>query len=103
MKFFVPHARDEQETSSVIKLISEFTGFPIPSPKIYSIRYRHNRIFMSATVGEDPYKYYQEKGPVIAILEKDGLYAICTPNRGVVRGEPILVGSPSVQQVIHFD
>lgn len=103
MNFFIPFAKDEEEANSVIKSISEFTGFSIPLSKIYSIHYKHNGISMSATIGENPDKYYFEVGPVIAILKKPGLYAICTPNRGVIRGEPILVGSSSVQRVIYFD
>jgi hypothetical protein len=41
---------------------------------------------------------------VLVILQaEDGLYLVCTENRGVLRGEPILVGSGEVYQITEFD
>jgi hypothetical protein len=39
---------------------------------------------------------------VVAIL-KSNAYRVCTHNRGVVRGEPILVGLNEVRRIEHFD
>lgn len=103
MRFFIPLASSDEEAESVLDSTAKFTGFPIPSPRIYSIAYRHNGIEMIATVGKEPNKYYQTAGPVIAILFRTGCYAICTANRRVLRGEPILVGEQSVSSVRRFE
>lgn len=103
MKFFIPLVEEDAQAEGVIAAASRFTGHPIPSPRIYSIAYKHNGKSMKATVGESPNLYYHEEGPVICILGDETLYAVCTKNRGVGRGEPILVGRRSVLWVIHFD
>lgn len=103
MKFFIPFASDEAQGERVLNAVSEFTGFPIPSPRIYSLTYQHNGKEMIATVGDVVPGYYQEIGPVIAILYREGLFAICTRDRGVARGEPIYANAQSVLSVLHFD
>jgi hypothetical protein len=103
MKFFIPLAEDDAQAERVITATSEFTKFAIPSPRIYSIDYEHNSKRMRATVGEDPDGYYREVGPVICILANDNLLAVCTRDRGVLKGEPILVGRQSVSFINYFD
>ncbi len=103
MKFFIPLAEDDAQAERVISATSEFTKHVIPSPRIYSIEYEHHDKRMKATVGENPDSYYQEIGPVICILGNDNLLAVCTRDRGVARGEPILVGRQSVVSISYFD
>jgi hypothetical protein len=54
-------------------------------------------------VGEDPDNYYHEVGPVICILGDDNVLAVCTKYRGVLGGEPILVGRHALFSVTRFD
>ena len=101
-KFFVPHAKDEVEAETVLESIAKFIGRPAPTRRIFRISYDHNQMPMNAEVGSDPEPYYREKGPVIAIFGGDPL-CICLPDRGVVRGSPILVGANTVQHIEYFD
>ena len=92
MKFFIPFSSDDEQAESVLDATSKFTGFPIPERRIYQIDYSHNGTKMRATVGEPADDYYREEGPVIALLKNESCLAICTKDRGVVRGTPIFVG-----------
>lgn len=103
MKFFIPAAKDDLEAESVLRKIAQFVGFGIPEPRIYSLTYWHNGKAMTATVGENPDSYYQEVGPVIAILQREDCLAVCLPHRGVLRGEPIYVGDAPTNKVEFFE
>jgi len=88
MNFFIPAAKDEEESEGVYKSIKDFArqtlGWNVTERRIFSLTYQHE--------GE---RYYVEVGKpdprvreiVVAILESNA-YLVCTYNRGVVRGEP---------------
>jgi hypothetical protein len=104
MKFFLPHAKDfvqAEETYQAIKKNVEGDTFPTERKRYYEIFYRHNGQDMHARVGEnDPL----EREPVIAIFRakhSGGPFMVCTPNRGVVRGEPILASGDA--RAIEFE
>ena len=71
--------------------------------RYYEIRYRHNGRDVVARVGEnDPL----EHAPVIAIFRaahRSGPFLICTPNRGVVRGDPIMADGSDRTYAIKFE
>ena len=102
MKFFVPEAENETEALSVWKATRKFAeetlGWKVSERRIFSISYRH-----------DGKKYYVEVGKpdprireiVLVILESD-TYLVCTPNRGVLRGMPILVGRNEAEKIRDF-
>ncbi len=102
MKFFIPHSNDESEAISVYQGIKSFaetqTSWTISGRRIYSISYRHEGKKYTATVGERENRVGEE---VIAILDSV-TYLVCTPNRGVIRGEPILVGKAEATIVEDF-
>ena len=106
MKFFIPFAKDEkqeQEVYSGIKqFVSEELGATISDRHIYSLEYVHEGNSYYAEVGKS---HALNGEPVIAILYEElrDLYHVCTTNRGVVRGVPILAGAHSVKSVTHFD
>lgn len=102
-RFFLPFARDEKQEEQVWqscrKFAEETTGWQVdPDQRIFSLAFTHN--------GED---YYAEVGqpepltgePVIAILASNA-YLICTPNRGVLKGMPVLVGYSSTFGIVPF-
>ncbi|MCG6270647.1 hypothetical protein K6U70_00220 [Vibrio vulnificus] len=107
VKFFVPFADSEEQAESVIEATAKFIGNQVPSKNdlIYTVHYTHNGKAMVATVGEDVDPYYRESSPtVIAIFPPQYNGApikICLADRGVVRGEPILVSGDS--QFITFE
>ena len=100
--FFIPLAKDSVEAESVLESIAKFISRPVPTRRIFRITYTHNGKFMTAEVGGDPNPYYREKGPVIAIFDGNPL-CVCLPDRGVSRGDPIMVGAQSVQSKEYFD
>jgi hypothetical protein len=103
MRFFIPHAKDKEEEIEVYTAVKKFAkenlGWSISDRKIFSIDYVHDGKRYRAEVGKVENLIGEE---VIAILESNA-YLICTPNRGVIRGEPILVGTESAHSVVDFD
>jgi hypothetical protein len=82
--------------------IAKFVGETVPLRRIWRIRFQHNRRDMVSEVGQPMPSYFEERGPVIAILGDDS-YKICTPTRGVLRGDPIFVGKAAVHDIEYFD
>lgn len=102
MKFFIPKITDdktaEQFLDGIIKYAEETTGRKVKPRRIYSIRYDYHGKTYMATVGE----VLEGEGLVTAILESDQTYLVCTPERGVLRGSPILVGRNTAIKVTDF-
>lgn len=100
--FFVPFAETAdtaEEGYASVKAFMLRVAFRPTERRIYRVDYRHNGRDYVSIVGErEP-----EGEPVIAIFEAfnpSPVYMICTPNRGVVTGGPILAGN--VQSVTDF-
>jgi len=103
MKFFVPAAKDdayaEELYSAVVNFAEETTRWKVTPRRIYHIRYRHDSRSYDARVGEiEP----RSGEPVVAILESQCVL-ICTPNHGVIRGMPILVGAGEHSEIEDFE
>lgn len=105
MKFFIPDAESKESESSVYNAIVEFaktqTGWEIGEKKVYRVSYRHNGKHYEAQVGEEESRELGGE-KVIAILESN-TYLVCTPNRGVVRGAPCMVGLNEIISVEYFE
>ena len=102
MRFFIPAAKDETQAEEVWVAIKKFAeetlGWEISDRRIFSIFYQRQDKHYHVEVGKpDP----RNNELVIAILEST-TYLVCTPNRGVVRGMPILVGQDKVERTIDF-
>ena len=87
-------ATDATQAEEVYEAIKKFVADGrTTSARYYSIHYRHIGEEVTARVGEpDPLT----GETVIAILRSDivsGPFYVCTPNRGVSRGDPILASS----------
>jgi hypothetical protein len=68
--------------------------------RIRSITFSDKGKVVEAIVGErEPF----EGEPVFAILESHQTYLVCTPNRGVLRGMPYMIGKHEVSHVEEFD
>lgn len=93
MKFFVPAAKDDAEAERVFKAIEMFNHAPRQVRRIAALTWQHNGKSYSCEVGgEAPAYYGTGSDPVVAILDCERLFRVCTTNRGVIRGEAILVG-----------
>lgn len=103
MQFFIPQASDPTEAIKIYEASRKFceqqTGWPTTNRSIYAIRYRHDGQEYLAQVGD----LDNSDGLVICIFETSRAFLICTPNRGVLRGEPILVSRTDVSDTEDFE
>jgi len=104
MKFFIPSAKTEKEAQEVLQAIAKNATGKSNFKPIYQLHFKHDGNESIATVGEKldsgDYKNHEK---VIAILKSDDMCFICTPNRGVVRDIPILVGKHDILGIICFE
>lgn len=103
MKFFIPFATDDKQAENVWaatkKFAEENLQWKITDRRIFSIKYTHEGKSYYSEVGKQDLRTGEV---VIAILEST-TFLVCTPNRGVARGEPMLVGINEVESVINFE
>jgi len=104
MKFFIPTITDPQTLNEtyegIKKFVSQEMGDVITKRRIFSIDCLHNMKEYHAEVG----KKDQDTGEIIcAILESDRMYYVCTPDRGVLRGMPLLTGRNEIRLVTEFE
>jgi hypothetical protein len=116
--FFAPLVEDpdsaEKLWEATWKFQEEQGGGGLTPRRIFRLGYLHDGKHMEAEIGvAHPYarKFdeaaFAEVGPpqeVLVILERtDGLFYVCTWDRGVTRGGPILVGAGEPYEVTYFD
>ena len=111
--FFIPRADSDEQAEHIYDAIRKFAhdtlGWYAGDARIYRIRFedqphkagrrRVPRREVVAEVGKDCPLTRQL---VVAILDSN-TYLICTPSRGFLRGEPILVGKDTVREATLFD
>lgn len=106
MKFFLPGATSEAEIERVYVEIKNHMARELDadiSPRrIQSLEYFHNGKSHSDVVGKEE---SGGLGIVVAIFfdTSRSLYLVCTPDRGVIGGFPILVGEHDVRAFVDFD
>jgi len=104
MKFFLPFAKDDKMARETIEKIrtnvATFVNQQITDRAIYKIEFYHNGKTYSATVGEE---FAPLRESVVAILEAENLYLICTPSRGVLHQGPYLVGLQTAFRIVDFE
>ena len=103
MKFFVPGASNEMEAERIwnatVAFAKHTSGWDIVDRKIFQISYVHEGKSYLDEVGKPNQR---NKEVVCAILESNA-YLVCTGNRGVLSGEPILVGKSPMVSVKDFE
>jgi len=106
MKFFVPAAKDATQAEEVYEGICKFNSeqmwATISPRRIYRVTGVHDGKPFTATVGE---QFERLRELVVAILldTSRDVYLICTPNRGVIRGEPYLSGAHEIRDSEDFE
>lgn len=102
-QFFVPAASSAEEALKVYEATRQFSeeqlGRKTKPKRIERICFDHDGHTWEAVVGE---QFTEINELVIAIFEMDQLFIVCTPNRGVLRGEPYLVGKNSTRHYAEF-
>ncbi len=102
MKFFFPGAKDPQKAEELYRGIREFnSGIVKISPRrICAIHYVRNKKSEYVEVGK---LLPAIEDIVLAILETQYVYYVCTLNRGGGSGEPVSIARPDVRKVIDFE
>lgn len=102
VKFFIPLAKDQAQAEEVYEATKKFaadTTFKPTARRIFRIEYNYHGKPTYAEVGQaNPI----EGEIVIAILEGT-TFMVCTPNRGVVRGMPYLIGTDNITRIVDFE
>lgn len=102
VNFFIPKAKDDTQAIEVWQNVKKFAektlDWEVSDRRIFSIAYNKH--------GQEHYVEVGKPDPrngelVIAILDST-TYLICTPNRGVLRGIPILVGGSELTKITDF-
>lgn len=103
MEFTVPAAHSLDDALDIFNGVKKYMNmqghYPFDKP-VQWIEYTHNGIKETAEVNQFT---VVNKERVILIFECENLFLICTPERGVIRGEPILVGRHEIKKVVYFD
>ena len=93
MEFFIPNSKNTETSEKVYKALIESNNAIITKKRIYKIIFDDKGKRMTAQVGKQIDKHYKEENQtVIAIVETESLYCICTSSRGIVAGVPIYIG-----------
>src|SRR5262245_40343668 len=90
--FFVPFANETEQAERVwqdTKRFMEEQGHQVLDRRIYQLTYSHDGTRYHDAIGEVNRAIGER---VLVILDAGNLFLVCTPNRGVIRGGPILVG-----------
>src|SRR5262249_35472917 len=109
VKFWIPHAADDEAAERIYASIKAFatetTGWQVTNRRIQRVQYQHP----VRRQGELRTEWWGEVGKTfefthelcVAILETPSSYLVCTQNRGVAKGEPVLIGTPYA--IVDFD
>lgn len=93
MQFFLPAPEDTDMAESTYASIRQFmvdqVG-PLSDTRYFAIYYRHNGKDMVAKVGEPAPLTGELVCAIFRTAHQGGPFLVCTPNRGVIRGGPIL-------------
>jgi hypothetical protein len=103
-KFFIPMAETSEQAERVYEATRRHISAPAQHSKIYALSWQHNGQAMTCRVGEPLPSYYRTGDDVVvAIFDAGNLYMICTAERGVLRGSPVLAGKDIQSHATYFD
>ncbi|RYU14845.1 hypothetical protein [Nocardioides iriomotensis] len=102
MRFFVPGAADIEQAEHLWNATRTFAqdqlAWQVTDRRIFQLNYHHEGKPFVAEVGKpDP-----RTGETVLVILESNAFLVCTRNRGVVRGEPILVGDEEVRTITEF-
>ena len=101
-RFFIPKTKDDVQAQEVWESVKKFAeqtlDWDVSDRRVFSIAYqKHGKDYYVEVGKPDP----RNKELVIAIFESI-TYLVCTPNRGVLRGMPILIGKSELKDITDF-
>jgi hypothetical protein len=92
----------EQVLAATRAFAVENSGGTLSERRIFRVSYAHEGRNYTAEVGKPDPRVNEHVIVILEAPERD-LYLVCTANRGVVRGMPVMVGASSVLDVLEFD
>lgn len=106
LKFFVPYTDGDKQAERVWTNVRAFLtekGLSTTDRRIRKVYFRHQGGDYEAEVGK-MFADLQEEAVIILEAAHRNLIYLCTPNRGVVRGGPYLIGVHLTETyVVDFD
>ena len=101
--FFIPAAEDGDQAEKVYQATRQHVNGLDSSPRIRALTWHHDGQMRSAEVGSPMPAYYAPGGePVVAIFDGGPFYLVCSFNRGVAHGGPVMAGKDQAQ-ASYFD
>jgi len=104
MTFFVPSTKDEAEAEKVYDILRRKLAaqhrYEASPDRIYELEYEETGHRSVLTVGKSDFTLGEV---VVAIFRADDRYLVCTPNRGLLKGQPMVVGDWLVLRTEAFD
>jgi hypothetical protein len=100
MEFFVPDCetpeKAEQAWEAMRTFAKETLGWDVGQRRIFRVTGTHDGKPIDCEVGKtEPYG-----GEIVVAILESNAFLVCTPNRGFLRGEPILVGTQEVGSIL---
>ena len=104
VEVFYPRARTPEQTEKIWSEVRRFTDKTMDGRctdrRIFRLEFEHGPKRYEAEVG----KFLEPANEIVyLILESGERYFVCTLERGVHRGPPVLVGAKSVLSILDFD
>jgi hypothetical protein len=103
MRFSFPGAKSPEEAEELYEATKKHAvktmGWGIREKRIRSITFRVQGKALSAVVGRTP----SVNSEVVCAILDSNAYLVCTPNRGYLRGTPMIIGKDEVYGVELFD
>jgi hypothetical protein len=101
--FFIPAASDAAQAEEVYEATRKHVGGLKGGPRIRALTWHHDGQARSAEVGSPMPTYYAPNGEqVVAIYDGGPFYLVCSANRGVIHGGPVMAGKEG-SQASYFD
>jgi hypothetical protein len=103
MRFFIPDepdaAKAEERYEAIKKFASNTMKWEITDRRIFRLTFKEEGKECQAQVGkQDPIT-----GEIIVAILESNAYLVCTPNRFLRRGEPLMVGREEARWVEEFE
>jgi len=101
-KFFIPKAKDDAQAQEVWKCVKKFAeetlDWDISDRRIFSIAYqKHGKDYCVEVGKPDP-----RNGELVVVILESMTYLVCTPNRGVLQGMPLLIAKSELTDITDF-
>ena len=105
MKYFIPIIGNKTEAEmyeTIQTFIEKEMGSKVTDRKIYFLENHHGGKTWQYKVG-DVAVINGELIYAILEMQRGNLFCVCTENRGIRRGIPLLVGANEVREIVDFE